>query len=77
MQVEIFTPDRELFSGEASSVHVPGADGIFQVLNNHAPIISSLVRGTVRVKTDSGEKTFGINGGVVEVLRNKVVVLTD
>jgi F-type H+-transporting ATPase subunit epsilon len=77
MQVEIITPDKELFSGEASSVHVPGTAGIFQVLKGHAPIISSLGKGTVRLKTGSGEKNFEINGGVVEVLRDKVIVLVD
>jgi len=75
MHVEIITPDTELFSGEASSVHVPGTAGIFQVLNNHAPIISSLGEGTVRVRTGNEEKQFEIRGGVVEVLNNKVIVL--
>ncbi len=77
MHVELITPDKKLFSGEASSVHVPGADGIFQVLNNHAPIISTLIKGKVRIKTTEGEKTFEITSGVVEVLKNKVVVLAD
>ena len=77
MQFEILTPDKQLFSGEVSSVHVPGTKGIFQVLNNHAPIISSLGKGLVRIKTPEGEQTFEINGGVVEVLKNKIIVLAD
>ncbi len=77
MQFEILTPDKQLFAGEVSSVHVPGTKGIFQVLNNHAPIISSLGKGMVRIKTSEGEKTFEINGGVVEVLKNKIIVLAD
>jgi F-type H+-transporting ATPase subunit epsilon len=77
MQFEILTPDKQLFAGEVSSVHVPGTDGIFQVLNDHAPIISSLGKGLVRVKTAEGEKSFEINSGVVEVLKNKIIVLAD
>lgn len=75
MILEIISPEKKLFSGEASSVTVPGSSGMFQVLNNHAPIISTLKKGTVKVATAEGEKTFEINGGVVEVLNNKVVVL--
>lgn len=75
MILEIISPEKKLFSGEASSVTVPGSSGMFQVLTNHAPIISTLKKGTVKVETAEGEKSFEINGGVVEVLNNKVVVL--
>lgn len=75
MLLEIISPEKKLFSGDASSVTVPGSSGMFQVLNNHAPIISTLKKGTVKVETAEGEKSFEINGGVVEVLNNKVVVL--
>ncbi len=75
MILEIISPEKKLFSGEASSVTVPGSSGMFQVLTNHAPIISTLKKGTVKVETAEGEKNFEINGGVVEVLNNKVVVL--
>ncbi len=75
MLLEIISPEKKLFSGNASSVTVPGSSGMFQVLNNHAPIISTLKKGTVKVETAEGEKLFEINGGVVEVLNNKVVVL--
>lgn len=77
MNVEIITPDKELFNGEASSVVVPGSDGLLGILNNHAPLISSLTNGDVKLKTSEGEKTFTVNGGVVEVLNNKVMILAE
>lgn len=77
MQLEILTPDKKLFSGEVSSVTVPGTLGQFQVLNNHAPIISTLMKGIVKIKSAEGEKTFEVNGGVIEVLKNKVIVLAE
>lgn len=77
MNVEIITPDKELFKGEATSVIVPGSDGLLGILNDHAPLISSLTKGDVQLKTNSGEKTFSVNGGVVEVLNNKVMILAE
>lgn len=77
MNVEIITPDKKLYSGEASVVTLPGAAGSFQVLKDHAPIISTLLSGQVRVKDAKGEQSFPINGGVVEVQHNKVIVLAD
>ncbi|CAG5087332.1 ATP synthase F1 subunit epsilon [Parvicella tangerina] len=77
MNVEIITPDKELFNGEASSVIVPGSDGLLGILNDHAPLISSLTNGDVKLKTTDGEKTFTVNGGVVEVLNNKVMILAE
>ncbi|HEY6160281.1 MAG TPA: F0F1 ATP synthase subunit epsilon, partial [Bacteroidia bacterium] len=59
-------------------VTLPGADGKFGVLNNHAPLIASLKKGTVKVTDDSkNEQKFDIKGGVVEVLKNKMVVLAE
>jgi F-type H+-transporting ATPase subunit epsilon len=75
--LEIITPDKKIFSGEVTSVQVPGTSGQFQILNNHAPIISTLTTGKVNIKTASGSQSFDINGGVVEVLKNKVVVLSE
>lgn len=75
MQVDIITPDTVLFSGEASVVTLPGVNGAFQILNNHAPIISALAKGNVVVKNNEGEKTFAIQSGIVEVLKNKIVIL--
>jgi F-type H+-transporting ATPase subunit epsilon len=77
MYLEIITPDKKIFAGEVTSVIVPGTSGLFQVLNNHAPIISTLQSGEVKIKSAEGEKTFDVNGGVIEVLKNKVVVLAE
>jgi F-type H+-transporting ATPase subunit epsilon len=77
MFLEIITPDKKVFSGEVTSVTVPGTKGSFQVLNNHAPIISTLEDGKVKVRTGQGVQTFDIKGGVVEVLKNKVIVLAE
>ncbi len=77
MFLEIITPDKKVYAGEATSVSVPGADGRFQILNRHAPIISSLLNGTVKVKDSEGEKMFEVKGGVIENLDNKVVILAE
>lgn len=77
MQVEILTPDKSIFSGEASSVTVPGAMGSFEILNNHAPIISTLDDGKLVIRTSGGAEIFRIKGGVVEVNENKVIVLAE
>ena len=77
MYLEIITPDKKVFSGEVTSVTVPGADGQFQMLKNHAPIISTLVNGTVKVKTATGTETFQVKGGVVEMLNNKITLLAE
>jgi F-type H+-transporting ATPase subunit epsilon len=79
MHLEIITPEKKVFEGEVSSVSFPGADGSFQVLNNHAPLVSLLKNGIVEYKSTK-EKIVGqvkITGGVVEVLKNKVIVLAD
>ena len=75
MLVEVITPDKVIFSGEAESIKLPGASGQFEALNNHAPLISSLDAGNVVVKTTEGEQSFEIKGGIVEILMNKVIVL--
>jgi|TARA_B110000046_G_scaffold141997_1_gene148785 F-type H+-transporting ATPase subunit epsilon len=77
MKVEIISPNKLIFEGEANSLLLPGKDGSFGVLNDHAPIISSLTEGSVKLSTDEGEKSYEINGGVVEVLKNKVIILAD
>lgn len=77
MKVEIITPDKELFKGEASYVGVPGVDGGMGFLNNHAPLITVLKAGDVKVRTDKGEETFAVKGGVVEVMNNTVLVLAE
>jgi len=77
MQLEILTPDKKIFSGEVTSVSLPGTEGRFQILNNHAPLISTLQKGEVKIKSAEGEKTFEVKGGVIEVLKNMVVVLAE
>jgi F-type H+-transporting ATPase subunit epsilon len=78
MKLTIITPDKEIFNGKVKSVKVPGTTGQFEILNNHAPIVSSLQKGEVRVITDKGEKlVFPIEQGFVEVLRNEVSVLVS
>ena len=77
MLLEIITPDKKVFEGEVVSVQVPGHNGQFQMLKNHASIISTLVNGKVTIKTSSGVETFDIHGGVVEMLNNKVIILAE
>ena len=77
MFLEIITPEKKVFSGEVTSVQVPGTSGQFQILKNHAPIISTLANGKVKIKTASGTQSFDVKGGVVEVLKNKVIVLAE
>lgn len=78
MKIEIITPDRNIYSGEVRSVRVPGRKGSFQVLKDHAPIISTLDAGPVIIADDQGtEVRFEITGGVIEVKRNRIILLAD
>ena len=77
MTLEILTPEKKLYSGEATSVTLPGVDGSFQILNRHAPIISALAKGTIKYKAGSETKTLTITGGFAECLKNKVIVLVE
>ncbi|MEI6815208.1 MAG: ATP synthase F1 subunit epsilon [Bacteroidota bacterium] len=77
MNLEIITPDKKIFSGEVKSVTVPGAQGTFQVLNNHAPIVSTLMKGTMKYVTTEGETKIPVKSGVIEVLKNKIIVLLE
>ena len=70
MIVEIITPGEVLFSGEAISVKLPGTCGSFEALSNHAPLLSSLEKGSIVVRTSNGEETFKVSGGIVEVINN-------
>lgn len=75
MHLELITPDQTLYEGEVISVKFPGTKGKFETLNNHAALISSLEKGTLSVKTSEGVQDFEINGGIVEILNNKIIVL--
>lgn len=77
MHLEIITPEKKLFTGEITSVKVPGTSGEFQVLHNHAPIISSLGKGKVTVKSSEGQQDFDIKSGVLEVLKNNIILLAE
>lgn len=78
MYLEIITPDKRVFEGDITSVKVPGTLGSFEILNNHAPIVSSLDKGEVRVKTSKGELLqYQVDGGVIEVMKNKVSLLIE
>ncbi|WP_299578839.1 ATP synthase F1 subunit epsilon [uncultured Sunxiuqinia sp.] len=78
MFLEIITPSTKVYSGEVSLVKLPGSKGSFAVLKNHAPIISTLEAGKIKI-VEKGDKVsyFDINGGVVEVKKNKIIVLTE
>ena len=78
MYLEIITPEKKVYSGEVEAIKLPGAEGSFGILNNHAPLIATLKQGTVKI-TDASKKVenFVINGGVVEVLHNKITVLAE
>lgn len=77
MKLTIITPDQSVFEGNITSVTVPGTAGAFEVLENHAPIVSTLESGKVIVRTGKGEDIFDIVGGVVEVIQNNVTVLAE
>jgi F-type H+-transporting ATPase subunit epsilon len=78
MKIEIITPDQKIYEGDIRSVRVPGKKGSFQVLKDHAPIISTLESGPVILVEQSGNETrFEINGGVIEVKANKIILLAE
>ena len=91
MELQIVSPEAQLFSGEVESVTVPGKSGSFQILNNHAPIVSTLVSGKVIIKgnlklnKDNKEKfiqegnqtIINIQTGAIELNDNKAILLID
>ena len=78
MNITVLSPDKELFNGEISAVKVPGINGQFEILNNHAAIVSSLGEGGVKITKSGGEQmTFQIEKGFVEVLHNEVSLLVQ
>ncbi len=78
MKLEIVTPDTTIYKGDVSLVQMPGIDGLFEVLNMHAPIISVLAKGKIKI-IDNEKQTlfFEINGGVVEVVNNTLLILAE
>lgn len=80
MFLEIITPDDKVFSGQATGVLVSGSEakGSFEVLDNHAALVSSLQAGKIRIRTQEGKEVFyTIGGGVIEVLNNHVIILAE
>lgn len=77
MQLEILTPETTFYSGEVDSITLPGTLGSFQILNNHAPIISSLTRGILSFSAGGRIREMDVTDGFVEVSHNKVTVCLD
>ena len=78
MKLEILTPEEKLFTGEVYSVQVPGSNGRFQMLNKHAPIVSSLKKGTVKIIDDKKkELLIEVNNGIIEMKNNKIIILAE
>ena len=78
MLLDILTPEKLLFQGEVKSIKLPGTNGEFEILNNHAPIISTLSKGDICITdTKNKKQNFSINGGVIEMQKNKIIVLAD
>lgn len=77
MKVIISKPDTTLYDGDAKLVQLPGTGGLFEMLDNHAPIISSLSKGTIRLVNNEGEKTLEIRGGVVKGQQNDLMILVQ
>ena len=77
LNLKIVSPEKVEFTGEVKSVTVPGTLGSFEILNNHAPIISSLEKGVVEYTTDDGKQQLNIDGGFVEVKKNEVSICVE
>ncbi len=77
MYLEIVTPDQKVFAGDIVGVQVPGSKGSFEVLENHAALVSTLENGNVRVNEGKTSQNFLIDSGVIEVKNNKVIILAE
>ena len=78
MFLEIITPSKKVFSGEVKLVQLPGSKGAFEILNNHAPIISTLSKGKIKVIDVNDQVSFfEVNDGVVESKANKLIILAE
>lgn len=78
MKLEIITPDAKLFEGSVKYANFPGSEGSFGVLNDHAPMIATLKAGKVELTEENNNKLeFAVKGGVVEILKNRVIVLAE
>lgn len=80
MNIEILTPEKKLFSGDVYGVQLPGTDGLFEVLEKHAPLVAELRQGNLKIlkdRTASNTLQFSIRSGFVEVFNNKITVLVE
>ncbi len=78
LKIRVITKSKTIYSGEALKAQLPGVDGLFGVLNNHAPMIFILKKGTIKLKkADKHEDRVNINGGMMEVFKNEITVLAD
>lgn len=81
MYLEVITPDEHIFEGEVDAATFPGSEGSFQVLNDHAPLVSSMGEGDLKIvqtiEKKKKETRIGVLGGVIEVLNNKIIVLAE
>lgn len=78
MYLEIITPDKKVFEGEVNLIQLPGSKGRFEILKNHAPIISTLEKGTIKIQDKKNkEHFFEVDGGVIENKSNKIIVLVE
>ncbi len=78
MFLEIISPQKKIFSGEVKQVLVPGSKGQFEILRNHAPIVSTLAAGKIKIVSLDGEKTFfDIKSGVIDLKDNNIIILVD
>jgi len=75
--LEIISPSKTVFQGQVSSITVPGSVGNFQILKNHAPLVSTLEIGELNIKIDEKFQYFAISGGTIEINNNKVLILAD
>ena len=78
MTLEILTPDKKIFSGDVYGVQLPGISGLFEVLEKHAPLVSALKAGKLKILKDKNSVSlYTIQSGFVEVLNNKATVLVE
>lgn len=79
MNLEILTPERKIYSGDVYGIQLPGIDGLFEVLERHAPLVSALKAGRLKILKDRNNHVafYQIQSGFVEVLNNSVTVLVE
>jgi F-type H+-transporting ATPase subunit epsilon len=79
MQIEILTPEKKIYTGEVYGIQLPGVSGSFEVLDKHAPLVSALKKGVLKILIDNKGNTssYSISGGFIEVINNKSTILLE